>query len=44
VAVFSLLDRVVKYEDLTWRWTVAALGCAIVLLVAGMMFKILARA
>jgi hypothetical protein len=44
VAVFGLLDRVVKYEDLTWRWTVAALGCAVVLLVVGMMFEVLARA
>jgi hypothetical protein len=43
VAVFGLLDKVLRHEDLTASWAVRSLGCAIVLLVAGMMFKILGR-
>jgi hypothetical protein len=41
VAVFGLLDKVVKGEELTLAWAVAVAGCAIVLLVAGMLCKLL---
>ena len=37
VAVFGLLDRVVKDEDLTLAWAAAVSGCAIVLLLVGML-------
>jgi hypothetical protein len=43
VAVFGLLDKIVKHEDLTLAWTAASLGCAILLLVFGTSFKLLAR-
>jgi hypothetical protein len=41
VAVFGLLDRIVRYEDLTWRWAAMVSACAIVLLVVGMTFRLL---
>jgi hypothetical protein len=44
VAVFGLLDEVVKYEELTWTWAATVPACAVVLLVAGMVFKLLEKA
>jgi hypothetical protein len=44
VAVFGLLDRVVKCEELTWRWAATSIGCAIVLLVAGITCRLLESA
>jgi hypothetical protein len=35
VAVFGLLDKVMKYEELTLAWAGKTLGCAILLLVTG---------
>jgi hypothetical protein len=43
VAVFGILDKILKHEDLTWGWTAASLGCAILLLVFGTSFKLFAR-
>ncbi len=43
VAVFGLLDKVMKHEDLSSLWTAATLSCAIVFLVIGTVLRILGR-
>ena len=43
VAVFELLDDVIKHDRLSVLWTIKTLGCAIVLLSLGTVIRISAR-
>jgi hypothetical protein len=43
VAVFGMLERIMKHEELTIAWTVAALGCATLFLGVGIVLKTWSR-
>jgi hypothetical protein len=42
VAVFGLLDKLVRDETLSFRWMAEALGCAFLFQLLGIGFKIVA--
>jgi hypothetical protein len=43
VAVFGLLDRIMRHEDLTLRWSVGAIASAFGLLAVGIGVKLWSR-
>jgi hypothetical protein len=43
VAVFGLLDRIMRHDELTLSWGFTAIAAAITLLVIGIAFRLRAR-